>query len=84
MTVVPGAVLDASPPASMPATGVEELQLTVAVRSTVEPSLNVPVAVNCCAPPTAITALTGDTASDCRTAAVTVNVADPLLPSTLA
>jgi hypothetical protein len=37
----------------------DDAHVTVAVRSAVEPSVNVPVAVNCCFVPLAITGLTG-------------------------
>ena len=47
---------------------------TVAVRSWVLPSVNLPVAVNCCLVPSAIEGLGGVNAIDASTAAVTVNV----------
>jgi hypothetical protein len=58
--------------------GVAELQATLAVRFWVLPSLNVPVAVNCCVSPLATDGLTGVTAIDCRVAAATVRVVEPV------
>jgi hypothetical protein len=58
---------------------VPELHVTVLVRFCVVPSLNVPVAVNCWVAPLAIDGFTGVTAIDCRVAAVTVRVVEPLI-----
>ena len=58
---------------------VPEDQVTVDVKFCVVPSLNVPVAVNCCVAPLAIDGFAGVTAIDCRVAAVTVRVVDPLI-----
>ena len=44
-----------------------------------EPSLNVPVAVNCCVAPLVIDGFAGVTAIDCNVAAVTVNTVEPLI-----
>ena len=54
-------------------------QATLDVRFCVEPSLNVPVAVNCCVAPLAIDGFAGVTAIDCSVAAVTVRVVEPLI-----
>src|SRR6202041_3230344 len=50
----------------------------VLVRFCVVPSLNVPVAVNCCVAPLVIEGFAGVTAIDCSVAAVTVSAVDPL------
>src|ERR1700733_7231650 len=52
-------------------------QLTFDVRLCVEPSLNVPVAVNCCVAPLPIDGFAGVTAIDCSVAAVTVSKVEP-------
>jgi hypothetical protein len=54
-------------------------QVTVEVRFCVEPSLNVPVAVNCCVAPLVIDGFTGVTAIDCNVAAVTERTVEPLI-----
>lgn len=65
MVVVPVLMPLARPLALMlAAAGFEEIQLTEAVISWVEPSVNVPVAVNCWVPPWAMVGLTGVTAID--------------------
>src|SRR5688572_2366329 len=56
-----------------------ELQVTLVVRSAFEPSLKVPVAVNCWVLPSGSEGLTGVTASEVSTAAVTVNEVDPAM-----
>ena len=43
------------------------------------PSLNVPVAVNCCVAPLVIDGFAGVTAIDCSVAAVTVSTVEPLI-----
>ena len=48
------------------------------MRFCVEPSVKVPVAVNCCVRPLAIVGFAGVTAIDVTTAAVTVSVVVPL------
>jgi hypothetical protein len=58
---------------------VPEDQVTVDVRFCVEPSLNVPVAVNCCVAPLVIEGFAGVTAIDCNVAAVTVRMVEPLI-----
>jgi hypothetical protein len=73
------------PPAVIDATlSGDTLQIAVAVRSDVEPSLYVPVAVNCRFCPAATEAVEGDTDTDTSADGVTVNVADPLMPCALA
>ncbi len=57
----------------------DEVQLADVVRFFVLPSLYVPVAVNCWVEPAPIEAVPGVTAMELNTAAVTVNVADPLI-----
>jgi hypothetical protein len=54
-------------------------QATLDVRFCVVPSLNVPVAVNCCVAPLAIDGFAGVTAIDCSVAAVTVSKVEPLI-----
>jgi len=55
----------------------DEFHVAVAVRFCVEPSLNVPVAVNCCVAPLVIEGFAGVTAIDCSVAAVTVSNVEP-------
>jgi hypothetical protein len=73
----------ARPPEAIVATvGVADAHVTWLVRSCVELSDNVPVAVNCFVSPLATLGFAGVTAIDCTTGAVTVSVVDPLiLPS---
>src|SRR5262249_57458064 len=81
---VPVATAVASPAAVMVATEVvAEAQVTEPVRSCVEPSEKVPVAVNCRVCPLATLGLAGVTAIDCRTAADTVRTAAAVLPLTI-
>ena len=76
---VPAPALVARPLASMLAVeGVFDDHATVPVRSCMLPSVNVPVAVNCCFVPSAIDGSGGVTAMDTSAAAVTVNVAVPV------
>jgi hypothetical protein len=63
---------------------VPEDHVTVLVRFWVVPSLNVPVAVNCCVAPLAIEGFAGVTAIDCSVAAVTVRTVEPLIPPDVA
>ncbi len=58
----------------------DELQVADAVRSCVEPSEKVPVAVNCCAVLDAIFALAGVIETDTSVAGVTVSAVDPDTP----
>src|SRR5580704_14229335 len=63
---------------------VPEDQVTLDVRFCVEPSLNVPVAVNCCVAPLVIDGFAGVTAIDCSVAAVTVSKVEPLMDDDVA
>ena len=82
---VPVPTLCPSPPLLIVAVvGVSDVHVAVLLRSCVLPSVNVPVATNCCAVPNAIEGLAGVTANDTSAAAVTVSVVDPLTPFTLA
>jgi hypothetical protein len=75
---VPAFTAVASPAALIVATVVvPEAHVTVLVRSCVELSLNVPVAVNCCVAATRMEGFAGVTAIEDSTAAVTVSVVDP-------
>jgi hypothetical protein len=56
---------------------VPELHVTVPVKFCVEPSLKVPVAVNCWVLPLVIDGFAGVTAIDCSVAAVTVSTVAP-------
>lgn len=58
---------------------VSELHCTVPVMFCWLPSVNVPVAVNCCVVPSGIVGIAGVTAIDTTTAAVTVSVVEPLI-----
>ena len=53
-----------------------EAQVTLVVRSWVELSVYVPVAVNCCVVPRAMLGVAGVTAIDTKVAAVTVSTTD--------
>jgi hypothetical protein len=65
--VVPSANMETFPPVVIVATDVtDELQVTEAVKSFVELSEYVPVALNCWVAPTAILELVGVTAMDTR------------------
>ena len=83
ITVVPAARLVARPilPAVLlivAVAAVAELQVAVWVRSCVELSVNVPIAVNCCVVPSAIEGAAGVTAIDTNAAGATVSEAVPL------
>ena len=79
MLDVPAATPWARPAALIVATEVvAEAQVTGPVRSAVEASRYVPVAVNCWVAPAAIEGLAGVTAMLCRVAAVTVRTVEPL------
>ncbi len=58
--------------------------VTLDVRFCVVPSLNVPVAVNCCVAPLVIEGFAGVTAIDCSVAAVTVSKVEPLIDDDVA
>ena len=80
MVVEPTVLLVARPPVAIVATVVLELlQVTSAVRSGVEASEKVPVAVNCCILPAATEGVAGVTCIDCSVVAVTVSVVLPLI-----
>src|SRR5277367_2934955 len=82
---VPAEAPVAKPLALMVATaGEAEAQVTLPVRFCVLLSLNVPVAVNCCVKPLAIEGFAGLTAIDCRVAAETVRVVEPVIDPDLA
>ncbi len=73
IVAVPVATLVANPALLTVATDVaDELQLAVVVKFWVEPSLYVPVAVNCCLLPAATELVAGVTAIDLSTGAVPV------------
>jgi hypothetical protein len=75
---VPTVAAVAKPPAVIVATEVvAEAHVTVLVRFCVLPSLNVPVAVNCCVRPLATDGFAGVTAIDCNVATVTVSTVEP-------
>jgi hypothetical protein len=83
IVVVPTAIPVASPEALIDATpGVVELQLTELVKSRDEPSLNVPVAVNCCVPAIGIEEVVGLRAMEARL--MTVKVVVPVIGPELA
>src|SRR5208283_3672424 len=80
MVVLPAATPVARPALLMVATeGADEVQVADEVRFCLLPSLKVPVAVNCCWFPAAIDGLTGVTAIDTSTGAVTVSPVEPLM-----
>jgi hypothetical protein len=79
IVVVPGVRALASPAALTVATpGPEEVQTTDVVMSCVLPSLEVPVAMNCCVVPLAMEGLAGVTAMEVSTAGPTVRVVEPV------
>jgi len=86
IVVVPGAIKVASPPACpvLPITAafpLLELHVTWVVRSRVEVSLNVPVAVNCCCPVIMLmVGFKGVMVSEVSVAPVTVNDELPEIP----
>src|SRR5277367_6196998 len=85
MVEVPTPAPLASPAALIVAVAVvPDDQVTVEVRFWVEPSLNVPVAVNCCVAPLVIDGFAGVTAIDCSVAAVTVSNVEPLIEDDVA
>ena len=58
----------------------DELHVTDAVMSWLDPSENVPVALNCCVVPETMFVLAGATAMDNSVAGVTVRVVEPDVP----
>ena len=80
MFVVPCEALAATPPWLTTATvGVDDVQVTTFEMSWVDPSLNEPLAANCCEEPRAMVGFAGVTVMLCTVAFVTVRfvVADP-------
>jgi hypothetical protein len=61
-----------------------EAHVAVLLRSCVELSLNVPVAVNCCVVPLAIDGFAGVTAMETSVGGVTVSVVEPVTPFSVA
>jgi hypothetical protein len=86
IVVVPLSVSAVTTPAAVIVAVVvfDELQVTVEVRFCVDPSLYVPVAVNCVRVPSGTEAFAGVTAIESSTGAVTVNVVVPVTPLTVA
>ena len=78
IVVVPCATPLARPALLMlPKLGLEEVQAAVFVKSIVLPSVKIPVAVNCCLPPTRIENWDGATLIDAIVGATTVTFAEP-------
>lgn len=77
----PCATLVASPVVEVMVATVDALELhcTMLEMFCTLPSLNVPVAVNCCVTPSGSVGIAGVTAIETSVAAVTVTVADPLI-----
>src|SRR6476660_6094017 len=63
---------------------IAEDHTTLSVRSRVDPSENVPVAVKCTVKPAGTLGAAGATSIDASVALVTVNVVDPAMPAELA
>ncbi len=86
IVVVPLSVSAVATPAAVIVAVVvfDELQVTVEVRFCVDPSLYVPVAVNCVRVPSGTEAFAGVTAIESSTAAVTNSVVDPEMDPTVA
>src|SRR5277367_2922209 len=85
MVEVPTPAPEAKPTALIVAVAVvPDDQVTLDVRFCVEPSLNVPMAVNCCVAPLVIEGFAGVTAIDCNVAAVTVSKVEPLMDDDVA
>lgn len=81
IVVVPVPVVEAAPVLLMIATVIsDELQATCPIRLSVVPSLNVPIAVNCCGEPKAIFGFAGLIVIELKVAFVTVNGATPTTP----
>jgi len=79
IVVIPCLAVLASPWLLMVATAVsEEFQLTEEVSSLVLPSVNVPVALNCCFVPSGMEGLRGVTPRDTKTGGATARVVEPL------
>jgi hypothetical protein len=85
MVVPPEVCAVARPFASIDAIAVfDEVHVTDCVRFSVEPSVSVPIAVNCCVRPWAKVGSAGVTVMDATTAGVTVSVVLPLMPPSVA
>ena len=85
IVALPAATAVAKPDAVMLATAVlVELQVAEPVRSWLLPSLNIPVAVNCCVAPGLMFAFAGVMEMDTKAGAVTVRVVDPATEPELA
>ncbi len=86
IVVVPLSVSAVTAPAAVIVAVVvfDELQVAVEVRFCIDPSLYMPVAVNCVRVPSGTEAFAGVTAIESSTAAVTVSVAVPTTPLTVA
>ena len=85
MLVKPIATLVAKPALPRPLLAVatpvfDELQVTALVKSCVELSLYVPIAVNCCAVPSAIEGWSGVTEIEVRIAVLMLRTVEPLIP----
>lgn len=76
MTVLPGLTLEARPPFGVILATVVTEELQTTLRSSVLPSSNKPVAVNCCAVVRAIEELVGPIEIPTRDAGVTVRTVD--------
>ena len=80
IVVLPEAIVVAKPAALIVATAeVEEVQVTELVTSCMLPSLKVPAAANCCICPAATVRFAGVTASETRSAGLTVTPAEPVM-----
>jgi hypothetical protein len=80
IVALPCATLAANPALLVVAVaGVFDDQVAVLVRFWVLPSVNVPVAVNCCVAPNGSVGIAGVTTIETKTAAVTVTVVEPLI-----
>ena len=88
MVEVPVVTAVASPPLlpelTVATAGFDEFHTAVVVRSAVDPSLYLPLAVNCCVVPTGISVDAGLTTIETSMGGVTVNVADPVTPENVA
>jgi hypothetical protein len=82
---VPVPVVEIAPELLIIATPIfDEVHVTCPLSGSVLPSLNVPVAVNCCGEPKAIVGFTGLIAIELNVAFVTVNEATPTCPANTA
>ena len=85
IVVVPVPVVEIAPVLLIIATPIsDDVQVTCPVRLSVDPSLNVPVAVNCCGEPRVILGFTGLMAMELSVALDTVNEATPTSPANTA